>query len=165
MVHRGSVQELQRSLAERDRLIAALSERLHTLEDRFPPADATSPGPSTAGGAHRSGAQLLLQQSADNLRARSQAFAAPSAPRASALTSATRQTNSPEQLAERIQNVGGLSVPLSVLHQRPDAAMLPGWSRSCTRRTDGRNKSNGRNLGNRRNLRQQPQLRQQHSIG
>jgi len=136
MVHRGSVQELQRSMAERDRLIAALSERLHTLEDRFPqPAGATSAGSSTGGGVHRSGAQLLLQQSADNLRARSraQAFGAPSSPRAAAPTSATRQTNSLDPLAERIQNVGGLSVPLSILRQRPDAAILPDWSRACNR--------------------------------
>ncbi len=131
MVHRGSMQELQSSLAERDRLIAALSERLHTLEDRFPqPASATSAGPSTADGAHWSGAQLLLQQSANNLREGSRAFGAPSSPRASALTATIRQTNSAEQLAERMQNVGGLSVPLSVLCQRPGAAIFS-WAHTC----------------------------------
>ena len=101
------MQELQRSLAQRDMLIAELSQRLHALEDRFPqPVRAAGAEPPDGS------AQLMLHQTAHALRAQSKAFGASS--RAVAL--ATRPTsnktlrNTPatptiEQLAERMDRV------------------------------------------------------------
>ena len=102
-----SVQELQGSLAQRDLLIAELSQRLHALEDRFPqPVRAAGAAPPDGS------AQPMLHQSAHDLPAQSKVFGA--SQRAVAL--ATRPTsnkalrNTPatptvEQLAERMDRL------------------------------------------------------------
>lgn len=101
------MQELQRSLAQRDTIIAELSQRLHALEDRFPqPARAAGAAPNDGS------AKLLLHQTAHDLQAQSTEFGAHQ--RAAAL--ATRPTNNKtlrntpaahtvEQLAERMERV------------------------------------------------------------